>query len=427
MADDNKNNNNVLDPIVPLWIKAELFEDVLREIDPNFLSIEKFEVNGALSPGENYASIMLKVDIVMKLQDGSNKSQSFMLKVLHDNELFRELIQTYNMFDVESGIYGDVVPELEQILADAGINVRFGPKSYRLATDETHILLENLKDLGFRNANRLEGLDMAHSKSVLNKLALWHAASAVRVQQKGLYPDIYSAGYFRHECYDMMKEMFDSSTKMLLECIREYSNSDLYYEKVVKLQHQVTDELYKVTQNFTNDGDGEEEDEFRVLNHGDVWSNNIMFKYDEKSGELLETYLVDYQLPSYSSPAQDILYFILTSCKYEIKLQEFDYMIAYYHKLLAENLRLLKYPKKIPSLRDIHCMIFKYGIWGYVSITNVMAPVLCEPSDNANLDNFISETDDGLAFKRQMYSNARYRKHMEAILPWLLNRGLLDC
>lgn len=55
-----------------------------------------------------------------------------------------------------------------------------------------------------------------------------------------------------------------------------------------------------------------------------------------------------------------------------------------------------------------------------------MAIVLCDPTNNANLDNFISETEDGLAFKKKMYSNPRYRKHMEAILPWLLNRGILD-
>lgn len=55
-----------------------------------------------------------------------------------------------------------------------------------------------------------------------------------------------------------------------------------------------------------------------------------------------------------------------------------------------------------------------------------MAAVLCDPTENASIDNFVGESDAGLAFKRQMYSNPRYRKHLEAILPWLYYRGLLD-
>lgn len=62
-----------------------------------------------------------------------------------------------------------------------------------------------------------------------------------------------------------------------------------------------------------------------------------------------------------------------------------------------------------------------------MTCTNVMAAVLCDPTDNASLDNFVQESEEGNKFKRLMYSNARYRKHMEAIYPWLLNKGLLDC
>lgn len=55
-----------------------------------------------------------------------------------------------------------------------------------------------------------------------------------------------------------------------------------------------------------------------------------------------------------------------------------------------------------------------------------MAAVLCDPTDNATIDNFVSDSEDGINFKRQMYSNVRYRSHMEKILPWLLNKGLLE-
>ncbi|XP_013107735.2 uncharacterized protein LOC106087290 [Stomoxys calcitrans] len=355
--------------------------------------------------------------------DESLKPISFMLKICHDSELFRQMLEGHNVFDVEAGMYRHVIPEIEKILSDAGMNVRFGAKTYTLPTEEPYILLENLKVHGFRNTKRQEGLDMVHIKSVLKKLAQWHAATAVRVATKGKFEDKYATGYLKPDAYDMIKGMFDNATAVLLESVREFTDSNIYYEKVVKLQNQITDELFKEM----GIGIGENEDEFKVLNHGDAWSNNIMFQYNEDNGDLKETYFVDYQIPSYTSPAQDLWYFIISSCKYEIKLANFDYVLAYYHQQLDECLRLLKYPKKMPMLKDIHCMMYTHGVWAYATATNVMAAVLCDPTDKANLDNFISETDAGLAFKRQMYSNPRYRKHMEALLPWLLNRGLLEC
>lgn len=162
--------------------------------------------------------------------------------------------------------------------------------------------------------------------------------------------------------------------------------------------------------------------EFNVLNHGDCWSNNVMFQYDA-FGKIKETYLIDYQLPKYGTPAQDLYYFLLSSTRYELKLSKFDYFIKYYHDHLCENLKLLNYPKKMPTLRDLHIMLYKYGIWGFSTAMGVMGVVLMDPTESANLENFLSESDEGDSFKRQMYTNARYRKHIEAILPWLQNRG----
>lgn len=278
-----------------------------------------------------------------------------MLKIGHDSDIFKEFAKNHDVFAIEAGMYRDFVPEFEQLYTDAGVKVKFGAKAYPLPIEENYILLENLKELGFKNTNRLEGLDRKHTESVLKKLAQWHAASAVRVTQKGLYPRDFCTAYLKPEGYDLLKGMFDGISKTLLECVKEYSNSDLYYDKVAKLQNQITDEILKFTEPDLS--------EFNVLNHGDCWSNNIMFKYDEQ-GNILETYLVDYQMPRYTSPAYDLIYFLLSSTKLEIKLEDFDYFIKFYHDQLVASLEVLNYRKPIPSLKEIHTMIYKYGVYG---------------------------------------------------------------
>ncbi|XP_013107718.2 uncharacterized protein LOC106087275 [Stomoxys calcitrans] len=400
---------------VPAWIDVSLFEKIIKENVNLYKNITKFEVKPGSTAGENYATIILKINVEVELQDGSSKSMSFMVKTCHDSDMIREMLKSHNMFDVEKGMYDDIVPAFEKLYADAGKQVNFGPKSYKLDTQELYVLLENLSPRGFKNANRLEGLDMDHTESVLKKLALWHAASAVYAEKIGQYEDKYLYSMFREETKPMMRMVQEKFTNTFIDCAKSYSNYEVYQTDMEKFGKEDTVEaMYRITK-FTPK-------EFNVLNHGDCWCNNIMFQYDA-FGKIKETYLIDYQMPKYGTPAQDLYYFILSSTNLEIKLKKFDYFIKFYHSHLSENLKLLKYSKPIPKLSELHIMLFKYGLWGLSSAGGVMGVVLLDPTENANLDNFMGDGNEGDAFKRLMFSNDRYRKHIEAILPWLQDRG----
>ncbi|XP_046806614.1 uncharacterized protein LOC111676006 isoform X2 [Lucilia cuprina] len=241
--------------IVPSWIKAKLFEKVLRETVKDFHEIKEFKVFPALAPGENYATVMLKVQADVLLTTGSVQQQTFMLKVAHDSELYRNEMSKWGMFVTESGMYRDIKPEFEKLYADAGLDVQFGAKGYELAVDKEYILLEDLSRRGFKNAKRQDCLDLEHCKAVLKKIAQFHAASAVRVQQKAL---------------------------------------------------------------------------------------------------------------------------------------------------------------------------IKYGIWGFVTVVTVMGAVLCDPTNTANIDNFVGASEEGDTFKKILYSNERYVRHLKVVLPWLCYRGALE-
>lgn len=185
--------------------------------------------------------------------------------------------------------------------------------------------------------------------------------------------------------------------------------------------------------------------EFNVLNHGDFWCNNIMFQYDDQ-GQIKEVYLIDFQFPNYGTVAQDLINFLISSTKLEDKLSKFDYYIKVYHDNLVEHLKILQYPKELPSLRDIHKSLFRNGVSGkirrdsgfslanevmddfsgFAVATGGMPAVLMEPTKDASFENFMGNGSDGVDFQLQMFENPRYRKHIEVLLPWLLNRGALE-
>ncbi|XP_061399694.1 uncharacterized protein LOC133335438, partial [Musca vetustissima] len=323
---ENKNNNN---NNVPSWINVKLFENALREAVGDYKAIENFKVANALGPGENFATLMLRVRVELLLSDDSHQVKNFMMKVALDNELYREHMSKWEMFKKEAGMYRDIVPELEEMYRRRGCG--------------------NLSERGFRNVKRQDGLDMMHTKCVLRKIAQWHAATAVRVLEKGPYDEQYLDGFFTEDSREFCDQMFKGTLKHVLAAARKLPNHEEYYGQIESLFSHFTDTMYSQLVSGENSGD-----EFIALNHGDFWCNNIMFQYDDDNSAPKETYFVDLQMPRYGPVAQDLLYFILSSTQADLKVQHFDELIQYYYEHLIESLKLLEYSKPLPKLRDIH-------------------------------------------------------------------------
>ncbi|XP_034488582.1 uncharacterized protein LOC117792519 [Drosophila innubila] len=415
-----ENEANIDSPAskVPDWVQADLFLDVLKESVKGFSKIKDFKANSGTSAGENYATIMLRVNIEVELEDGKDKSVSFMLKLPHQSEMYRQMLEHNNIFEVERNVYDATIPEMEQMYRDVGVEVKFGAKSYKLKDARTeYVLLEDLTPQGFKNMNRIEGLDQAHTESALRKLSQWHAASVVRVATKGPYPDNYIAGFFTEKNRPMITEMNKGLQDNFLKCCAKFEGNEEYIEQVKAVESKVTDQVIKMSELDISD--------INVLNHGDFWSNNMMFSHDS-FGNIKDIYMVDFQIPKYGSVAQDLYYFLMTSTKLEDKVNKFDYYVKFYHENLVEHLKLLKYANALPTLRQIHILLIKYGFWAYITATGVMSAVLVDPTENACMENFISNSAEGNEFKTMLYSNPRYQKHISIIMPWLLNRGVLE-
>ena len=85
----------------------------------------------------------------------------------------------------------------------------------------------------------------------------------------------------------------------------------------VKLRHLADDIMNRIKGATIRQDSG-----FNVLNHGDLWINNLMFK--NRTDEIR---FLDFQLTHYSSPAIDLHYFITTSANVEVRRNHRDHLI----------------------------------------------------------------------------------------------------
>ncbi|XP_017968720.1 uncharacterized protein LOC108660019 [Drosophila navojoa] len=343
-----------------------------------------------------------------------------MMKLPHVSAAYQETWgkKKFSVFDIERDMFMIYVEEFKQLYCDVGLEVEFGAKCFKLDTPNEYVLLEDLRPRGFQSVDRKAGVDEEHILSVLTKLAQWHAASAVRVEAKGIYPSHISDGLCNEDGKHLLNKMTDGMVPYILRTLSTMEGLEACSEDIKSLAGSIT---RKILQAAVVDPE-----EFNVLNHSDCWLSNIMFLYEKQTGKLLDSYLVDYQMCKYGSVAFDLIYFLLSSPKLEIRINKFEHFVKQYYDQLIKHLKLLNYRKRLPSLIDIHKSLFKNGIWGYFAVCGVMAGSALEATETASFDNLFSDTPEGDAFRTLLYSNNSFKEHLKLVLPWLCNRGALQ-
>ncbi|XP_011705221.1 PREDICTED: uncharacterized protein LOC105460465 [Wasmannia auropunctata] len=84
---------------------------------------------------------------------------------------------------------------------------------------------------------------------------------------------MYPKGVFNNQHPQELKDCFIMSTKALADEITNWPEVKKYSEKIAKL----ADHMYQVG----IDAVKLNEDEFNVINHGDFFINNMLFKYND--------------------------------------------------------------------------------------------------------------------------------------------------
>lgn len=302
-------------------------------------------------------------DSTEPILDGSEQQISYILKTTLDSDKGGDLVAGLDLFPKEKQMYEDYIPKFVKLYKDAGVEIELAPKCLHVEESSKGIVLvlEDLKRQKFHNVDRLKGLDMAHMRRVLVKLAELHAASAVLHEKNGPYNEMFKKSLYN----EINRPLFEALGKMrhiqYVKAMREWQMPDV--EEYIELLPS-PEEGFDIGIGLNT----VDESEFNVLNHGDMWCNNIMF-----AGEGAEerTLFVDLQIAKWGSPAQDLWYLITSSAALDIKFKEFDHFIYIYHKRLVECLKLLGYSKHIPTLKELHVTMIKYGNWGESELRSI--------------------------------------------------------
>lgn len=248
--------NTSEDTEYPSWLNEDLFVEFLKRDIQDFKAVYKFQVQETCAKGEHFTTTVLRVKIIVELQgmimpihkialtiinlisaDGNQADISYIVKLLPTAPSTRAMVSSWKVFDKEKLSYGCYIPEFEQMFRNANKPIEFGANYYETSSPLTAstelIILEDLGNRGFKNAYRQQGLDMKHTLAVLEKLSQFHAASAVRYELKGAYPNVYDRNLCSDE--DKFQEFRDTQARSLTQALPLYDAAYLENALVNKL------------------------------------------------------------------------------------------------------------------------------------------------------------------------------------------------
>jgi hypothetical protein len=189
------------------------------------------------------------------------------------------------MFELESGAFMTIIPAVYRLLDDKspGEFQNFAARClyYHSGSPAPAIVLDDLKEQGFRMADRTVGLDMKHCLLVMRTLAQSHAASAVLHLKDPEIFKPFGESFFCERNRKSIEMQFQGTMQSLAKEVKNWPlYSDRFASKLHRLADNAADFIIKdLERNY---------EDFNVFVHGDLWVNNMMFRYSDDTDKVVD-------------------------------------------------------------------------------------------------------------------------------------------
>jgi hypothetical protein len=269
-----------------LWLDASFFEKLLRKnLKNTSVKVNNVEIEPCAGLNDGFLSTLLRVCVTFCV-NSSDENEHFVVKIATSHKLALDKVGAngYDVQNKEMKFFEVIAPQLEKVLK--GIDKNVFVKAVAVERGHDVIVLEDLKPYGFVMADKTIGLDKTQTHLALSKLAKFHAASLIVRRKHEKVFDEFDVGMFSRKV-EAFNDAFMSIFELVIEEVATWQGFESYAEKLRKIQPNLIE-------NATRCFDVKPTD-FCVLNHGDLWMNNLMFK-DGENRETDDAILVRFKI-----------------------------------------------------------------------------------------------------------------------------------
>lgn len=195
------------------------------------------------------------------------------------------------------------------------------------------LFLQDLVERNYKMIDKNE-LTVEHILLVMKALGKLHAISlAAKDQQPEQFAEILSKlheNHFKHGYGSNLEALYNNSAMSVINAITDDKDIHLL-NAVLKLYEQNQFDM------IIDCVDANKSEPYSVVMHGDVWSNNTMFK-NNKQNKPRKVCFIDWQMTRYASPALDIVYYIFLCTTRELRGRNYNIYLRTYHDSLSNHM-----------------------------------------------------------------------------------------
>uniref|UniRef100_A0A182IN65 CHK kinase-like domain-containing protein n=1 Tax=Anopheles atroparvus TaxID=41427 RepID=A0A182IN65_ANOAO len=297
--------------------------------------------------GDGYIGQIVRVRFVSG-NDPEKPPLTVICKFPPEDRKQREQFHAMLLFERELFIYRRILPAFEELQAKHGVAWRdetyFGnyPKCYKAHGNaergEAVLILEDLTDPkrpGLKLLNQYEPVDYDHVRVLMQALGKLNACSFALKQHR---PEVFEE---LRQLNDVLSIVLDTEQTRPLTPRNCRLAASVFDPQKEPIRHRqlldLCDAMWPRTGAHIR---GELAEPYAALNHGDCWTNNVMFGYDSE-GRVNEVCLFDWQMARYSSPVLDYILFIFLCGQLELRREKFDSLLDIFYEAFSECLRRL--------------------------------------------------------------------------------------
>lgn len=351
-------------------------------------------------------------------------------------------MKEFGVFRKELSIYKDILPLLETIHHDS-----VSAKCY-FAKDNC-LVFEDLFMEGYRIVSGRDGLlDYKYMKSAVRLLAKLHAASLIWEEQAGkkfhelpnfmnilkenAYPKDVPDDHARRRNFRNALQVF----QQFIRLIPKYNSKEL--ERILKRFPSLMETIYELAQTSKK---------YRnVVSHGDLWSNNIMFRIPSNesrtnkdelidSTSAIECRFVDFQLARYSPPILDLITLLTIPTTPKFRQEHLMELIEFYYESLGEFLKChptsFRLEEILPRSEFLES-VKEYRVCGLIESLLFSHLTILPPQLTHSLTRSTDGFEDFFQRRRTEFcmqafqEDSMYRQRLSEMLEELIDRYILE-
>ncbi|XP_065199884.1 uncharacterized protein LOC135831381 [Planococcus citri] len=351
-----------------------------------------------------YASVLSR--LIIRYQLEIEKNAPWMEKIFIIKDPTKAPIYNYikimGWYDNEVMMYNEVLPKMFTFIEDEC----FAPRLHYF-NDEMLLVLEDLSETGYKCGSHARKLDFEHCIHALRSLAKFHALSVKLESTLGLPELVKRNALFNTTRVRDLAIAIAKRIPPFIDSIPQHIKH-LYPNMITQFRNLSAENLIDIKNSSSCY-------KFNVLNHGDFSINNIMYNYDA-FGTVRHVKIIDFQLSHWSSPANDLLFFTITSMKFEVYQKYFPVLLKIYLDTLRKILCQLGCPTPaydVQSLLDDMDTLYPYALY---ILSCVMPFIMIDPNDPHDAESVIKDGMIDFSNGKNVLSRKNYQ---ETMIRWL--------